>query len=406
MTKSRLIGTWTDPQSGVVSHILTPPEGDIARVAPLQQSFYYINQSLSADGRYYWFYCAFPPSNDAHTGRCLGLADFQEESIRWFPETAFSAASPYVYPATADVYWANAQGVWTLSVDPQSSPRRMGGFAVSQVGNRPIKRYATHFTRSPDGKYFGIDAGVGGDTVIGKFSLEQGQVETWQTVQRIYNHGQFNPVHPDLMLLAQENYVNPISGEYIPKDNRLWLIRKGGQLTPVYPESLASEGYEKTSANSHLVDPVDCVRKDPRQLHGHEWWSADGEYIWYIHYQTGVERVPLSVAGPTEAQPELMWPHETVSHAHSSPCGNYLVLDSMPADAPECHHVRFVNLKTQRSVDIVSHMPQASKALHPYHMHPHPHFCVGGHYVCYSTTVHGAADVAFVRVADLLAATE
>ena len=43
---SKLFKPWIDPISGIKSYILT------RHVAPIQQSFYFTNQSFSADGRY------------------------------------------------------------------------------------------------------------------------------------------------------------------------------------------------------------------------------------------------------------------------------------------------------------------------------------------------------------------
>ena len=53
---SNLFTPVTHPESGVTIHVLT------RRVAPVQQGFYFVNDSMSADGRYLWFYCAFPPA--------------------------------------------------------------------------------------------------------------------------------------------------------------------------------------------------------------------------------------------------------------------------------------------------------------------------------------------------------
>lgn len=150
---------------------------------------------------------------------------------------------------------------------------------------------------------------------------------------------------------------------------------------------------------SHLNETPVAVT-DRRSMHGHEWWSADGRYIWYVHYKQGVERVAL---GTTESQ--LIWPHKSVSHAHSDREDCWLVMDSLPQDDPEDHRVTFANLQSGKSVDIVSLMPQVSPELKKYHVHPHPQFCGNDRYICYTTMVMGLVDVAFVRVEDLLKLT-
>jgi hypothetical protein len=76
----------TYPKSGVTSYVLKH------RVAPVQQGFYFVNDSMSADGRYLWFYCAFPPA----LRRTLAVIDFVDQEVRHFPET--NAAGAYVDP--------------------------------------------------------------------------------------------------------------------------------------------------------------------------------------------------------------------------------------------------------------------------------------------------------------------
>ena len=45
---SNLFTPVTHPESGVTSYVL------MRRVAPAQQGFYFVNDSMSADGRYLW----------------------------------------------------------------------------------------------------------------------------------------------------------------------------------------------------------------------------------------------------------------------------------------------------------------------------------------------------------------
>lgn len=399
---STLFTEWTDPVSGIRSYILAP--GD-QRCAPIQQSFYYVNPSLSADFRYYWFYCAFPPANSAHQGRCLGLADFEKGTVTYLPNTAFSEASPMVIPDDGSVYWANESGIWSRTIEC-NKPRLVNSFPPKLTRNRKVNRYATHLTISADGTALGIDAQIGNEHLVGRAPINGDEIEIWQSLPRLYNHGQFHPTNPDLLLLAQENGVDSATGEARQKENRLWLVEREKGMYPVYPSVLQDrDKYRAVSSNSHLESPVDQLCTDPRQMHGHEWWSADGGHIWYIHYQTGVERIPLSFAGSERAVPELIWPHDTVSHAHTDSTSKGLVLDAHPPNFLEGHHVRFVNLESERSVDIVSKLPTLSSDYRRYHVHAHPQFCGGDSLICYTTTVLGNVDVAFTRVADLKSAT-
>ena len=72
LEQSKLFTPCTDPESGVTVYVLTE------KVAPVQEAFYFVNDSMDADGRYLWFYCAFPPSGSAAQGRTLGV-----EEVAW-----------------------------------------------------------------------------------------------------------------------------------------------------------------------------------------------------------------------------------------------------------------------------------------------------------------------------------
>jgi hypothetical protein len=73
LSTSRLFTPWTNPDSGVTIYLLTE------KVAPVQQGFYFVNNSVTDDGRYLWFYCAFPPAGSAAYGRTLGVVDFEQQ---------------------------------------------------------------------------------------------------------------------------------------------------------------------------------------------------------------------------------------------------------------------------------------------------------------------------------------
>ena len=52
---SSLFEKRVNPQNGAVYYVLT------AKVAAFQQGFYFVNNSMTEDGRYLWFYASFPP---------------------------------------------------------------------------------------------------------------------------------------------------------------------------------------------------------------------------------------------------------------------------------------------------------------------------------------------------------
>ncbi len=384
-----LFTPWTDPATGVTSYLLT------ARAAPLQQSFYFVNPSMTEDGRYYWFYCVFPPSNSKY----LGVVDFARRRIRCFPETGFISASPLVDRQSGRVYWSNENGIWTRGPGDDEPPRLVNGFSPELVRNRKVSHYATHHTFSSDRRALNIDAKIGSDWYIGSAPLDGSPIEIWQQVEGCHNHVQFSPSDPDLMLVAQDYHSDPSTGQVTPYANRLWLARRGQGLAAVYPHGIEEE-YERMATTGHIAGEVPQRVTDRRAMQGHEWWNASGSHIWYIQYGGGVERI-----GVGATVPERAWPHRSVSHAHADAAERYLVLDALPGDDPTDRRVSFLNRASGRQIDIVSFLPDPPAEWFRYHIHPHPQFCLRDRMICYTTTVAGTMDVAFVPVSALVEAT-
>lgn len=134
----------THPTSGVTSYVLTH------RVAPVQQGFYFVNDSMSADGRYLWFYCAFPPA----LHRTLAVVDLVEQTVRHFPET--TAAGAYVDPESGDVFWCEGTTVWRRGPRAADAPVYVNQLPADVVGGRDVGSLASHLTVSADGKAFFI----------------------------------------------------------------------------------------------------------------------------------------------------------------------------------------------------------------------------------------------------------
>ncbi len=371
---SPLFTPWHDPRSGVESLLLS------RRVAPLQQSFYYVNQSFTDDGRFLWVYCAFPPNGDANQGRTLAVVDLHAGELRHFPETGFLDASPAVDLANGTVYWCSGAELWRRGPLAEDRPILVNRLPDSIVRNRRPWRVATHLTFSPDKRALNFDAEIGRQWIVGHFPLDGSAPVVWKELDRAYNHAQFSPRVPNLQLVNQDSAVDPVTGNCPSYENRMWLTRPDGSHSPIYRDAEAS-GAAK---------------------HGHEWWSADGRHVWYIHYNRGVARVDPFADKPRE---EIMWKSDTVSHAHTDTTGRLIVADCIPGPATGIYRVLFINLNTGREVEIVSHMDYPPDTLKRFHVHAHPQFCLQDRYVCYTTFVHQRVDVALVPVARLLALT-
>ncbi|MBN2393528.1 MAG: hypothetical protein JXR84_22535 [Anaerolineae bacterium] len=368
LAKSKLFTPWTDPDSGVTSYILTQ------KVAPVQEAFYFVNNSITADGRYWWFYCAFPPSGTAGQGRTLGVLDFATQEVRHFPDTQFNHASPFVADETGDVYWGMGDAVWRRGPQPHDDATLVNRLPEELTLMRPIERVATHLTKSADGRAFFIDASVGLQFLFGALPVDGSDFELWHTFQRNHNHAQFSPTDPNCVLFAEENHPDPITGLRFRIIDRLWLIRRGEKPHPIMPT--------------------------PTRL-THEWWDPDGQHVYCIKSDVGVWRVDIATGAVEEIPfPGGRW------HSHSSVTGQYLIGDANPRFYRGCPStVNFLNRETGKSVRLVDNPEMPNYTGAKYHIDPHPRFCFGDQVVVFTTTVRGVVDVAMAYTADLITRT-
>jgi hypothetical protein len=368
LSDSKLFTPWADATTKVTVYLLT------SKVAPLQQSFYFVNDGMSGDGRYLWFYCAFPPSGSSESGRTLGVADLQEQEVRHFPETQFQYGSPFVDPDSGQAYWCGGTAIRRRGPGADDETELINSLPADLVQNRSVPRPATHLSRSRDGKEFFADAEVGLQWLHGTLPLDGGDFELWQRFDRNYNHAQFSPVDPDLALIAQENHRDQITGIRIPYEDRLWLIRRGEEARPVFPT--------------------------PTRV-THEWWDPDGSHIWCIRGDEGVWLVDIETA---EVE-RIVWAGGTW-HSFSSVDGKNIVGDHNDRFYRGCPStVNFLNRETGRQLHVLSNPEMGGYAGASYHIDPHPRFCGSDRFVVFTTTVRGEVDLAIVPSEDLIERT-
>ena len=95
---SRLFERRVDPVSGVAHYVLTE------KVCEYQQGFYFVNNSMTGDGRYLWFYATINPIYDGRV-RHLGYVDFELDEVILCPDAVFSTdASPYIDAESGTLY--------------------------------------------------------------------------------------------------------------------------------------------------------------------------------------------------------------------------------------------------------------------------------------------------------------
>jgi len=364
LNDSSLFTPVAHPTSGVTSYVLTH------KVAPVQQGFYFVNDSMSANGRYLWFYCAFPPA----LHRTLAVVDLVEQEVRHFPET--NAAGAHVDPNSGDVFWCEGSAVWRRGPRMEESPALVNQLPAELVGGRDVGSLASHLTLSADGKAFFINAKVGLEYLFGSLPLDGGPFELWWRFNRHHNHAQFSPTDPNTVLFAQEFHNDPITGLRFRITDRLWLMQRGEAPRPIL--------------------------REPRFV-SHEWWDPDGEHVWCVDVGNNNETWKVRIAdGEVE---RFIFPRQCW-HSHSSRDGRLIVGDSNNGFFRGCAStVHFMNRDTGKVIVIAEHAERSDYIGRHYHIDPHPRFCANDQYIVYTTTVNNAVDLALIPVADLVQAS-
>lgn len=365
-------------ESGAIYYVLS------TRVAALQTGFYFVPPSMDDSGRYLWFYCYFPPANY----RTLGVIDFTTDQVHHFPETLYLDASPTVDPLTGDVYYADGQAIYRRSPKP--------ALPVEKICDLPKEFFekkaglivpVTHLTFSPDRKQVFLDARTTKGCIAGALTLESGDFQVWTRPEYCRNHGQFNPVYPDLALMAEE-FETDENGAYrsIRTDEngvfmRLWTVKSNGE--------------EKVWA------PLNLERAT------HEWWSADGRKIYYCKYDSngnnGICAIDYFTGDHRLAAPVRAW------HGFSSVDDSLFLFDENDGFYRGCaSRVGLYNTKTGKTIYFNSYNPPLNPPESPtqYHLDPHPRFNANEKYIVFTTVIDGKPELAVAKTADILPMTE
>jgi hypothetical protein len=342
------------------------------RPAPVQKHFYFTNRSFTDDGRFLWLICMFPPKGGKHARPVIGVVDFERDEFRLRHDTQTTADAPFVDEKTGDLYWFNEFDLWKCGPNPNDEPEKINRFPQELAGRRKTNRIATHPNFSADRKSINVDAIFEGESLIGEMPMDGSPVRIWQRLNGFYDHGLFSPIDPDLQMFAHEYWQDHAGEPFDPNlpYHRLWLIRRGEKARPI------------------LTKPVTHS--------GHEWWDPDGKHVWYVHYGVAVKKVDIATGQETS-----FW-DGALSHAYSDRSGRYLVADMMADPVISDCHVAFRDTVTGKEIEIVNRPPLAPGLTQCTHLHPHPQFCQGDRYICYTTTVHDRVDLALVPTRELI----
>lgn len=360
---------WEDPESGIVSYLLKE------RVAPIQQTFYFTNSSVSRDENWLWFYAGFPPNRQQMLG-CVSL-DPDRPSIRCFPQAGFVPASPMVAPDGDAAYFCMGNSVYKITLDGKVDV--VCTLRRDYVRYRHLGRLATHLTLSADGKYFLLDGDLGNFWWIGIGDIATGEIKVLKEFCSHHDHAQFSPTDPDLFLIPEDHWNDKITGQRFHIDHRLWLMNV--QQTRYEPVS----GSDWYGHNSNVT---------------HEWWSKDGRVCW-VDYSRGAFECDAYTLKQTH-----VW-KRSLCHAHCSSDRRYWCADENPYKwATQPVQIIHYDRQTGREQAIVTAMPQPIVAenlyrLEPpycsrdtYHLDPHPHFSPRDNWVVYTSMARGQVDVA------------
>lgn len=372
---------YTDPVSGVESYIF---KNDKVKHT---QSFYFSNSSASADGRYIWMYCAFPPAGSAAFGRSLGVVDLELDTFTHFPDSIFFDASPVIDEESGCAYWFNHSGLYRRSPDPNAELERLAKTPDFLLGRGVLLKLATHMTFSSDGKKLCFDAHVGDKFVFGDVEIATGKFTRWCEFDYGRNHAQFNPKKPDILLLAEDDWTEVATGT-------VHRIRydENGKLARMYTMKKGEE--------PQYIPPLYTEAR-------HEWWAPDGEGVYYVDWDYGTIKYDLNDGKYTVINPRGTW------HAHCDKTESYFVADENEIDGTKWYRgcksrIHFFNKKTGKYADIVTENPALYEREEPctYHIDPHPQFAASDSLVLSTSTVTGRVSMTVTDTQQLINKTE
>jgi hypothetical protein len=373
-----------DPKSGMTYYVLS------TRVAPIQQGFYFINSGCDDARRYLWFYCAFPPS----TGHCAGVIDFASDEVRFFPDTFGSGWM--VDPLTGNLYWGNSQGLYMRTANPQDKPVQIARMPEECARFLGSSMGGTHLTFSPDRSELFVDIQSANGSYLGTVDVATGQYRQWYKTEKgiPYNHAQFCPTNPDLVMVAHEGSHSFVTGKH-----------QSPACTPegIYPrlELIRRDGTRE-------------MRRPLNNYATHEWWAASGEAIYYCS-QGHIARDRLGALEPESVCYIPIEGGNGTWHAHCTRDERYFIVDGSLKSMGlgwwrGCVSVvRFYNDQTKKLCDLLTYNPIVDgwtpENPCPYHIDPHPRFVWDDQWVTFTTTVAGRVDVAMAPVQQLIDAT-
>lgn len=358
---------YIDAKSGVKSYFLNK------KVASLQQHFYFSECSLTEDEEYLWIRCINAPAQFIHLA-VIGM-NADNPSIKAFPQAGCMGGCPNIIPGTHDAIYSERDTVWRIT--PNGEMTKILSLPEEFLKNRTPSQVSTHLSISCDGVYVALDIEISDKWYMATGNMKTGEVKVLNNFARCYDHAQFSPVEPRLLLLDQDWWRDWHTGEYFSIDNRMWLMDiNGTRFEPL----IGSSWYWHDGTE-----------------YAHDFWSKDGKICW-VDYKTGAYECDIN--------------EREVHHVWKRPMCHTNTLDRKLWCADETPYawnerpcrVLFYDRKTNKEIDIFSALPKPSvERKGVYHLDPHPAFTLNGDYIISTVTLlDGAADVAITPVRELL----
>lgn len=353
---------WIDPESKIKSYVLKE------HIAPTQQSLYFSTPSISADGKWLWFMCTFPPG----LVRTVGVVslDPKEPYIKHFPqaqyrghfEHAVCIAPPDEEPG---LYMCMGVNLYKLKIN--------GG--MEKISTLPLDTARfTHYNFRPscmlslssDHKYFLLTGILKDCNFIVLIEKDTGNSRVIKELPCTATYSYFSPKNPELFFVTAHGRS---------KNCRLWLMDIEGKID--IPVSIQNADNNLWRTN-------------------HDFWSSDGWLCW-VNYEQGAFEW-----NPSTDEYHHVWKRPS-THVHCSEnrrywCGDINTYSWDKKDVKILFYDRFKNMETS----IVTCMSEPGFEYRKVHCHPHPQFVLDDLYIVYTITDFPYTSIAVTSVNQFL----
>ena len=208
---------WQDPESGAVSYVLTEA------AAPVQKGMYFQNHSLRGDGKWLWFRGMFPPA--PAWVLCAVSLDPDDPQIRTFHHSQIDG-NPWIEAGGDTVVVPTGDSLYRY--DTEGHVEELWHLPEQIRKKRLLTRLTTTLTPTCDGKYWLMDTIIGNRWLVNKVDRESGELTELGWFHNAHHHVFSSPVDPTLFAVAQNHWIDHVTGEKNEMHIRLWWMDTEG----------------------------------------------------------------------------------------------------------------------------------------------------------------------------------